>query len=393
MVNSGDTAFLLIASFIILLMIMAVAYFYGGLVHKKFTNTMVMQTFFTVPLITLVWFVLGFSLAYGHSTLGGFIGGGDFIFLNGILDDSLNTWAPGVPFTLFFVVQLVFAIITPALITGALVGRFRFVPYVIFFAAWSLLVYSPLIHWVWGGGFLANLGYIDFAGGLPIHLIAGFSALAAVFALGNRKKPQDGPSNMMYTAIGVGILWAGWLIFNASAAMGANSTAALAVMNTTLSSATSAITWMILAYIQTKKITVSDIIFGAFSGLVISTPTAGFVSPWVMLPAGILGGLFCYGAMSLRIKRNWDDTLDVWALHGIGGLVGVLILGFCANPALAPAAGVFYGNPQQILIEVVGLVIGIVYCMAVTFVLVKIINKISPFHQKDEEPEDFGILD
>ncbi|HMM07347.1 MAG TPA: ammonium transporter [Clostridiales bacterium] len=387
--NSGDFAFLFTAAVVITLMTPAVAYFYGGLVHKKFTHTMLMQTFFTIPLITLVWSLVGFSLAYGGNILGGSIGGADFLFLRGLTDNTNNIWAPTVPFSLFFVVQLTFAIITPALISGALVARFRFIPYVIFFITWSLLVYSPLIHWVWGGGFLAKMGYLDFAGGLPVHLIAGFSSLAAVFAIGNREKREDGPSNMVYVAIGVGILWAGWLIFNASAALGANETAALAALNTLLASASGCIAWLLLAYGQHKKISVGDVVFGAFSGLVVSTPTSGFVSPWVMLPAGFIGGMLCYGAVALRIKRDWDDTLDVWALHGIGGLTGVLLLGIFANPDLAPAAGWLYGNPKQFFIEVAGLLIGTAYCVIVTYLLVKIINRFTPFRQINEEPEDF----
>ncbi len=391
MTNSGDIAFLFTAAIIIILMTPAVSYFYGGLVEKKFTNTMLMQTFFAIPLIIIVWALLGFSLAFAPNALGGFIGNLDFAFLNGILDNANNTWAPTVPFTLYFVVQLGFAIITPVLIIGALIGRLRFVPYVVFFIAWSLLVYSPLIHWVWGGGILAKLGYFDFAGGLPVHLIAGFSSLAAVWAVGNRQTPKDGPSNMMYVAIGVGILWAGWLIFNASAALGANEIACLAAINTLISSSTGCIAWSLLAYFHNHKVTVGDVIFGAFAGLVISTPTAGFVSPWVMLPAGLIGGVACYYAAALRVKKNWDDTLDVWALHGVGGFVGVLLLGLFANPDFAPAAGLFYGNPQQFGIEVLGLLIGTTYCFVVTFALVKVINKFSSFRQVREEPQDFGV--
>lgn len=390
MFDTGDITFLFVAAVIIILMTLAVAYFYGGLVHQKFTGTMLMQTFFAVPLITLVWALFGFSLAYGENILGGFIGGGDFFFLNGILDNANNIWTPTVPFSLFFVVQLTFAIITPALITGALIGRFRFIPYVIFFAAWSLLVYSPLIHWVWGGGILAKLGFVDFAGGLPVHGIAGFSSMAAVFAIGNRKKVQDGPCNMMYVAIGVGILWSGWLIFNATAAGGANEMACLVALNTILASTAGCIAWLLLAYKQNKIITVSDVIFGAFAGLVISTPCSGYVSPWAMFLAAFIGGLVCYGAAAFRVKKNWDDTLDVWALHGVGGFLGVLLVGLFANPDLAPVAGLCYGNPMQLGINFLGLLIGGVYCCVVTYVLIKIINRISPFRQKDEEPQDFG---
>lgn len=392
MVNTGDISFLFFASVIIILMTPAVAYFYGGLVEKKFAPTMVMQTFFAIPLITLVWSFLGFSLAYGES-VGGFIGGLDFAFLHGILEHSNNIWAPTVPFPLYFVVQLSFAIITPVLIIGALVGRMRFASYVLFFISWSLLVYSPLIHWVWGGGILMRLGFIDFAGGLPVHGIAGFSALAAVLAIGNRAKGKDGPSDMKYTAVGVGILWAGWLIFNASGALAANETAALVALNTLISSSSGAVGWLLLSYRKQKILTVSDVIFGAFAGLVISTPTAGYVSPWVLLFGGFLGGVCCYGAMVFRQKKGWDDTLDVWALHGVGGTVGVLILGLFANPALAPATGLFYGDPRQFFIEIIGLILGLGYAVIATFVLVKIIHRIVPFRIEDDKPQDFGAFE
>ncbi len=389
MILSGDVAFLFFASVFILFMTPAVAYFYGGLVTEKFTNTMIMQTFFAIPLITLVWGMLGFSLAYGDSVLGGFCGNLDFACFRNLLDDSRNIWAPGVPLTIYFVVQLTFAVITPALIIGALIGRLRFKPFVAFFVLWSLLVYSPLIHWVWGGGFLSRLGYIDFAGGLPVHGIAGFSSLAAVFAIGNRKRPEDGPSNLMYVAIGVGILYAGWLIFNASAALGANATACLAAVNTLISSSAGCVAWLLLAYHDNKKITVTDVIFGAFAGLVISTPTGGFVLPWVMLPAGFLGGVACYYGIVFRIRRNWDDSLDVWGLHGVAGFLGVLLLGLFAHPDLAPVSGSLYGNPGQIGIEALGLLIGGVYCFVITFVMVKIINRVSRFRRDDEAPEVF----
>ena len=388
MIQGGDVAFLFFASVIIVLMTPAVAYFYGGLVTEKFTNTMLMQTFFAIPLITLVWGVLGFSLAYGDS-VGGFIGNLDFALWRGLLDDANNVWAPTVPFTIYFVVQLSFAIITPVLIIGALIGRLRFKAYVAFFILWSLLVYSPLIHWVWGGGFLARLGFIDFAGGLPVHGIAGFSALAAVFAIGNREKAEDGPSNLMYVAIGVGILYAGWLIFNACAALGANATACLAAVNTLTASAAGCVTWLLLAYKDRRKVTVGDVIFGAFAGLVVSTPTAGFVAPHLMVIAGGLAGIVCYYAMTFRVKRGWDDTLDVWGLHGVGGFLGILLLGLFADPDLAPVAGACYGNIAQIGIEALGLLIGGVYCFLVTFVLVKGLDKISRFRQIDGEPEVF----
>ncbi|MEG2639563.1 MAG: ammonium transporter [Clostridiales bacterium] len=391
MINTSDISFVLFASVIILLMTPAVAFFYAGLVEKKYVNTMLVQNFFAIPLITLVWAIFGFSLAYGDSILGGFIGGGTFFFLQGVTAEANSVIAPNIPFALFFVMQATFAIITPALMIGALVGRFRFPAFVLFFIFWSLLVYSPLIHWVWGGGFLSKMGYFDFAGGLPVHLIAGFSALAAAIAIGPRKNPHDGPCNLVYVSIGVGILWAGWLVFNASATMSANGIAALVALNTMIASGSGCIAWGLLAYWQNKKYTFVDLLFGAFAGLVISTPTSGFVSPWVMIPAGAIGATICYCAAAFRVKKGWDDTLDVWALHGVGGFVGVLLLGIFANPLYAPAAGLAYGNPIQLLIEAGGLVIGTTYCFVVTFILVKAINHFVPFRNKDDAPDYFGI--
>ncbi|MEG1496011.1 MAG: ammonium transporter [Clostridiales bacterium] len=387
MINSGDIAFLIICTLIVILMTPGVAILYGGLVDKKHTNTMIMQNFIAITIITLVWAICGFTIAYGNNIAGGFIGGFDYLFLQGVSAEPHAILAPTVPFTLFFVLQAAFAIITPALICGALVGRARLLPYVIFIALWSLLIYSPVVHWVWGGGFLSQWGYIDFAGGVPVHMIAGFSALAAVIALGNRKIPKDGPSNMMHLAISMGILCAGWFAFNTCSALAANATAAVAATNTLLAAAAGSFMWLILGYIKNKKADLLDIFFGILAGLVVSSPISGFVSPWVAMISGFIAGLFCYYAVQFRTYKNWDDTLDVWAIHGCGGLLGVLIVGLCANPAIAPTAGLLYGNSQQLLIQASGILIGGLYSFILTFVLIKVINKVCPFNFKKDHPE------
>ena len=390
MTSEGNIAFILICSMVVLLMTPAVALLYAGLVEKKFQNTMLMQVLITIPLLTIFWAVLGFTLAFGSNALGGFIGGLDYLFLHNVSAET-NALAPGLPFLLFFVFQATVAIITPALICGALVKRMRLLPYMAFIILWSLLVYCPVIHWVWGGGFLSQWGYIDFAGGVPVHMIAGFSALAAVITLGNAKGEHRGPGNTMAVVVAMAILWAGWFCFNSGSALAANGTAAIAVTNTLLASGASTILWLLLAYRQNhRQITVTDLIFGALAGLVVSSPIGGYVTPWVAIAAGALAGVICFGAVKFRLWRNYDDTLDVWAFHGVGGLLGAFLLGIFADPLLSPTAGLLYGNGSQLLIQALGIFIAAVYSFVITIVLVKIINRIVPFRTQNEEPQFFG---
>ncbi|MDO4542258.1 MAG: ammonium transporter, partial [Bacillota bacterium] len=235
MIDTADSVFVLFSAIIVLFMTPALAIFYAGLANKSLAPTMLMQNFFAIPLLTVVWALLGFSLAFGDNALGGFVGGIDFMFLQADFT-AASDLAPAIPLALFFVLQATFAIITPALMTGAVLGRTRILPLSLFLVLWSLLIYCPVVHWVWGGGFLSQLGYFDFAGGVPVHMIAGFSALAAVLALGSRSKPKDGPSSLPLVAIGAGILWIGWFSFNSSGALTAGDPTPLIIMNTLLAS-------------------------------------------------------------------------------------------------------------------------------------------------------------
>ncbi|HMM05297.1 MAG TPA: ammonium transporter [Clostridiales bacterium] len=388
--SGGDTAFILICAMVVLLMTPAVALLYAGLAERKFQNTMLMQVLITIPLISVLWALVGFSLAFGGNALGGLIGNFDYLLLRDVFIEE-NPLAPGLPFVLFFVLQATVAIITPALICGALVKRLRFLPYLIFIVLWSLLVYCPVVHWVWGNGFLSQWGYIDFAGGVPVHMIAGFSALGVVLVLGNAKEEHRGTSSTMTVVVAMAILWAGWFCFNSGSALAANGLAAMAVANTLLASGASTLIWLLLSYRQNQRqITVMDIIFGALAGLVVSSPLGGYVSPWAALVAGALAGAVCYGAMKFRLRRNYDDTLDVWAFHGVGGLLGALLVGFFANPLLSPGTGLLYGGGSQLLTQVIGVLIAGVYCFIVTIILVKIINAVVPFRIENEVPQFFG---
>lgn len=391
MIQPGDTAFILLCSFVVLFMTFAVGILYGGLAERRYIPTMLMQTCVVIPVVGILWFFLGFTLAFGEDVLGGFVGGLNYLFWLNDPGVAPGANAPTIPFGLFVVFQGTFAIITAALICGALVGRLRLLPYLVFICFWSILVYSPAIHWVWGGGFLQQWGYVDYAGGVPIHMLAGFSSLAAVKAIGNRENGKDGPSNLVYVLVAMAILWAGWFCFNGGSALAANGTAATALVSTLLASASGAIVWMLLAYFQNgKQVTVLDLSFGALAGLVVSSPIAGYVAPWVALLSGAIAGLLCYGAVLFRLRRNYDDTLDVWALHGVGGLTGALLLGIFADPSLAPAAGLLYGNPRQVLVQLGGIVIVALYCFIVTYVMVKIIGRFSSFRTASDEPQYFG---
>ncbi len=390
MMQAGDTAFILICTCVVLFMTPAVAVLYGSLTERRYGPTMLMQTCIAIPVITIVWSLLGFTLAFGSDVLGGLIGGLDYLFLRNIGIET-GAFAPTVSFALFFVFQATFAIITSALICGAVVGRMRLLPYMLFISLWSLLVYSPVVHWVWGGGILQQWGYVDFAGGVPVHMIAGFSALAAVKAVGNRETGKEGPSNLTNVVIAMGILWAGWFCFNGGSSMAAGGTAAVAMVSTLLGSSAGAIVWMMLAYYRNdKQVTILDLSFGALAGLIVSSPLAGYVVPWVIILAGAIAGLACYYAVLFRIQHNYDDTLDVWALHGVGGLLGAFLLGIFADPSLAPAAGLLYGNPQQLTVQAAGILIAAVYCFIVTYVMVKVINRFSRFRTAGDVPEDFG---
>jgi Amt family ammonium transporter len=384
-INPGDTAFVLISAALVLLMTPGLAFFYGGLVRHKNVLTVMMQSFISMGVVTIIWVLVGFSLAYSGDH-GGIIGDFKYAGLANV-DVAPNALAPTIPFLAFFLFQLMFAIITPALISGAFADRVSFRAYLVFLVLWSLLVYIPFVHWVWGGGFLAQWGVKDFAGGIVVHLSAGMAALASVFVVGKRRVSTDEkflPHNIPFVALGAGLLWFGWFGFNGGSALAANGVASVAFVNTNNAAAAGMVTWLALAWWREGKPSVTGAMTGAVAGLATVTPAAGFVPPWAALIIGLLAGLFCYLAVQFRVRRNWDDALDVWGVHGVGGGLGTLLTGVFAFAAINGVSGLFAGNAHQLGVQAVGVAIAAVYAFVVTYLILKVINAFIPVRVSEE---------
>ena len=390
-INAADTAFMLIATALVLIMTPGLAFFYVG---RKNVLTIVMQSFISLGVSTVLWVTVGFSLCFG-TDIGGVIGNPfDFLLMTGIAAGDIY---PGleIPVYLFATYQLMFAIITPALITGAFADRMTFKAYLTFLVGWQLVVYYPFVHMVWGGGWLAeNIGVLDFAGGIVVHAIAGMAALATVFFLGERRAAHSEPHNIPFVALGTALLWFGWFGFNAGSALAVNEISALAFINTQIGAAFAGVTWMILDWKLQKKPTLVGFCVGAVAGLATITPAAGFVTPQSAMLIGILAGSIPYTAILFRQRKNWDDALDVWAVHGIGGVVGILSLGLLATKGMNPdgADGLLYGNGSFFVTQLVGVAVAIAWAFIVTYVLLWAINKITPV-RVSHEAEHSGLDD
>lgn len=384
--NATDISFIIICTIFVFFMTPGLAIFYGGLVRRKNMIGIMEQSFISIGIASILWSVFGFSLAFGKD-INGIIGDASFFCMMGVGITPHLSIASNIPFVLFFVFQLTFAIITPALISGAIAERTCFKAYTIFIGAWLLFVYSPVAHWVWGGGNLAQKGVLDFAGGLVIHLTAGVSAIAAVIMIGPRKEIDNTPCNIGYVSIGAGILWAGWFAFNGGSSFAANTTAAIAVANTLIASSSGMFGWLLIGHLFSQKTTLLDILFGGIAGLIIITPMAGYVDLWCSLPVGFIGGMVCWSAVRFRSSRGWDDTLDVWALHGVGGASGIILTGVFANPLLAPAAGILYGNTSQLVIQILSVVQVTVYSFVLTIVLLCVIALFTPLRLSEIDEE------
>ncbi|MFO1532528.1 MAG: ammonium transporter [Thermoplasmatota archaeon] len=338
-VDSGDTAFMLVATALVMLMTAGLAFFYGGLVRSKNVLTIKMQSFVALGVVAAVWALVGYTLAFGPDVGGGLIGNLDYIGLRHVGGLPNPAYGPTIPHELFMAFQMMFAIITPALISGAFAYRMRFPSYIAFIAIWLLVVYVPLAHWIWGGGFLQQWGVLDFAGGYVVHMSAGFAALATVFVFRPRNIPageNTQPHNVPFVALGAGLLWFGWFGFNAGSALAANEVAANAFVTTMLGGAFGMLAWMAVNWWTDGKPSASGAVTGAVAGLATVTPASGFVEPSAAALIGILAGTICYAATKFRARRKWDDALDVWACHGIGGTVGVLATGLFASKAANP---------------------------------------------------------
>jgi ammonium transporter, Amt family len=389
--DTGDTAWILISTALVMMMTPALAFFYGGMVRKKNVLSTLNLSFITLGLISLQWLLFGYSLAFGDSQ-GGLIGGLNFVGLAGVGAEPNPALAGTIPHLAFAAYQMMFAVITPALITGAFVERVRFKTFLVFTVLWATLVYDPVAHWVWGvGGVLRTLGALDFAGGTVVHITAGFSALAFAMVLGHRKwfgKAPMEPNSIPFTVLGAGLLWMGWFGFNGGSALGANGLAVNAVVTTNTAAAASAITWMFLSW-RDNKPSVLGIVTGAVVGLVAITPASGFVTPLAAMVIGAVAAPISYHCMRLRLKRGLDESLDVWACHGMGGLWGALATGLFATKAVNPAGanGLFYGNPGLLAIQAIGALAAIVLAFGVTYLLAKGLHKLMGLRVTSNEEE------
>lgn len=389
-INTGDTAFMLVSAALVCLMTPGLAFFYGGLVRKKNVLTIMMQSFISMGVVTVIWVFGGFSLAFGND-IGGVIGNPtQYFLLKGVGMAPNAAYGSTIPFLVFFVYQLMFAIITPALITGAFADRFDFKGYLKFLILWSILVYIPVCHWIWGGGFLSTSSFkvADFAGGAVVHTTAGIAALVTVFMLGKRKimpNESTAPHNVAFVALGTGLLWFGWFGFNAGSALAANGIAATAFVNTHIAGAVAMITWLIIVWIKEGKPSLVGALTGAVAGLATITPASGYVRPWAAVIIGIAAAVVCYAACQLRAKKQWDDALDVWGVHGVGGMLGTVLLGLFAQSSVNGINGLFFGDAKQFGMQILGVVITGAFSALITFILIKFLNIFTPVRVKEQD--------
>ncbi len=376
-IDTGDTAWMLTSTAIVLMMtIPGLALFYGGMVRRKNVLATLMQSFATCCLVTILWFIVGYSLSFtGGGEMNDYIGGLDRLFLSGMAVDSVSGT---IPESVFMTFQMTFAIITPALITGAFADRMKFSAMLWFMGLWSLLVYSPIAHWVCGGGFLGTGGVLDFAGGTVVHVNAGVAGLVAALVLGKRQgygTDNMAPHNLVLSLIGASLLWVGWFGFNAGSAVGSNGLAGIAMANTQIATAAAAIAWMFAEWLIMKKPSVLGIISGAVAGLVAITPACGFVDPMGALWIGLAAGVVCFiSAVFVKRALGYDDSLDAFGIHGVGGALGAILTGVFATAAINGASGAIDGNVEQIWLQVKGVGISAIYCAVVTFVILKVID-------------------
>lgn len=392
MFDTGTTGFMLLATSLVMLMTPGLAFFYGGLAGKRNILGIMIQSFVSMGITTILWFVCGYSLCFSGDACGGLIGNLDKAFMHGV---DLNSPFPGnakLPEFVFIAYQMMFAIITPALITGAFVNRVTFKSYLIFLVLWQLLVYYPFAHMIWGGGLLAKWGVLDFAGGIVVHAIAGFAALASVFYVGHRRDKESPPNSVPLIAIGTGLLWFGWYGFNAGSELDVNAVTGLAFLNTDVAASFAAITWMVIEWSMHKKPKFVGLLTGAVAGLATITPAAGYVSLPSAVIIGIAAGLVCYLAVNLKNKMGWDDALDVWGVHGIGGVLGIIMLGMFASKAMnsAGADGLMSGGSHFFIKQCIAAVGASVYAFLFTYIMLAIINKVTRVRVSEAE-EDSGL--
>ena len=393
-INSGDTAFVFLAAAMVFVMIPGLSLFYGGMARKKNALNTMMMSFILISLIGIEWILVGFSMAFG-TDLGHFIGALNFVGFTGVGSAPNSAYAGTIPFALFGLYQMMFAIITPALFSGAVAGRMRYPAYIAFALIWSVLVYNPLAHWVWGaGGWLKNLGVLDFAGGIVVHISAGIAALVAAFVLGARKGYKVTsflPHNIPLTVIGTGLLWFGWFGFNGGSALAANGIAINAALVTNTSAAAALLSWVVVECFHRGKPTVMGALTGAVVGLAAITPAAGYVNAGCAVIIGLIASPLSYFFVSfVKFRLGYDDALDVFGCHGVGCIWGVLATGLFASKAVNPqgANGLFYGNPAQLGIQAIGVVTAVAFSGVLSFVILKALSLVLRLRENAEDESD-----
>lgn len=394
MEDSGDTAWMLVSTALVFIMTPGLAFFYGGMVRSKNVLTTIMQSFFLVALISVEWVILGYTMAFG-ADIGGVVGNFSKLGLVGVGMGVLGNGT--IPELAFVAFQCMFAVITPALITGAFAERVRFAPFILFILLWVILLYNPMAHWVWGGGFLAQLGALDFAGGLVIHILSGVSGLVLCLLLGKRKdygrRPML-PHHLPMTVLGATLLWFGWFGFNGGSALGANALAANAILTSQVSAAAAALSWVLIEWLRDGKPTLLGAVSGCVAGLVAVTPAAGFITPLPAVLIGFIGGAVCYMAVAVvKARLGYDDSLDAFGVHGVGGTWGALATGLWATTSVNPdgADGLFYGGGFSLLgAQILSTVVAYALAIVGSFILFRLVDACLPM-RADEEDEIKGL--
>jgi len=389
-IDTGNTAFMLLCSSLVMLMTPGLAFFYGGLVGRRNVLAIMIQSFVSLCWTTVLWYVCGYSLCFSGDVYG-VIGNLDMAFLRGV-----NLFAPSpntsIPMIVHVAYQMMFAIITPALITGAFANRVTFKAYFIFLTLWLLLVYFPFVHMVWGGGLLAKWGVLDFAGGIVVHNIAGIAALASVLYVGRRRVQDSGPHSIPLVALGTGLLWFGWYGFNAGSEFRVDAVTATAFLNTDIAASFAGMAWFLVEWMSSSKPKFLGLLTGSVAGLATITPAAGYVSPTGAVLIGIIAGVVCFYAVALKNRLHWDDALDVWGVHGVGGFIGIILLGIFATRSYNPAGvdGLLAGNSAFFLKQVAAVLISSVWAFVFTLLMLWLINKITPV-KVDADAEEAGL--
>jgi Amt family ammonium transporter len=384
-IDTGNTAFMLLCSSLVMLMTPGLAFFYGGLVGRKNVLSIMMQSFVSMGWTTVLWWAFGFSLCFSGdlksgTDFAGVLGNFHWAFLRGITLDTPSPVNATIPMFVFFAYQMMFAIITPALITGAFTNRVTFKAYMLFLTGWLVFVYFPFVHMIWGGGLLAQWGVLDFAGGIVVHNIAGIAALASVLYVGKRTVADRGPHSIPLVALGTGLLWFGWYGFNAGSEFRVDSVTAVAFVNTDVAASFAAIAWLAMDWMTSKKPKFLGLLTGAVAGLATITPAAGYVSPGAAVLIGLLSGVICFYAVALKNRLGWDDALDVWGVHGVGGFIGILFCGIFATKAFNPAGvdGLLQGNSHFFLVQLGAVLLSSAWAFVFTYGMLWLIERLTP---------------